>query len=379
MTTIDHKVAIYSYYFHRLLQRASDITILYNNSTTDGKAGEMSRFMLQMMVEDDKHQIHFNAIQTPASIVRSNPPVVKMEQKKQLGFLTPTAINTYMRCQLRYYYRYECGLQEPEEDMEETIDNRVFGNIFHEASQRIYERMLSRSHQILKSDIEELLKNDSEIERVIDEAIQKEMKVTSLDPKMLNGLQIINRQVLIHYLRQLLQIDHELAPFSIIGLETDVRSTLQTPHIKTIVGGRIDRLDRIVKDGVKRIRVIDYKTGGSKLKPLADVDAIFKQESMANHSDYYLQTFVYADIVRRNTQQAVSPALLYIQHAGKDNYDPTLAIGKVPVTDIAEHSERFSELLEQKVSEILSPETAFCPTDDQKTCEKCPYRSMCRH
>ena len=94
----------------------------------------------------------------------------------QPAFLSPTAINTYMRCPLRYYYKYECGLLEPEEDMEETIDNRVFGNIFHEASQQLYERMLSRSHQIQKSDIEELLKNDSEIERVIDEAIQKELQ-----------------------------------------------------------------------------------------------------------------------------------------------------------------------------------------------------------
>ena len=36
LTTVDHKVAIYSYYFHRLLQRAKNVTILYNNSTEDG-------------------------------------------------------------------------------------------------------------------------------------------------------------------------------------------------------------------------------------------------------------------------------------------------------------------------------------------------------
>jgi hypothetical protein len=50
LTTIDNKVAIYSYYFHRLLQRAKDITILYNNSTEGTATGEMSRFMLQLMV-----------------------------------------------------------------------------------------------------------------------------------------------------------------------------------------------------------------------------------------------------------------------------------------------------------------------------------------
>ena len=51
LTTIDNKVAIYSYYFHRLLQRAQDVTILYNNATEGSQTGEMSRFMLQLLVK----------------------------------------------------------------------------------------------------------------------------------------------------------------------------------------------------------------------------------------------------------------------------------------------------------------------------------------
>ena len=379
MTTIDHKVAIYSYYFHRLLQRASDVTILYNNSTTDGKAGEMSRFMLQMMVEDQKHTIHFSTIQTPAAICRSNPPVVKLDQKKRLAFLTPTAINTYMRCPLRYYYKYECGLLEPDQNMEETIDNRIFGNIFHESSRIIYNRLLDKSHQILASDIKSLLDNQSEIERAVDEAMQKELKVTSLDRSMLNGLQIINRQVLIHYLRQLLHIDLQLAPFHIISLEGDVRATIQTPHIKTIIGGRIDRLDRIVKDGIERIRVIDYKTGSGRLKPLADVDAIFKQESLTNHSDYYLQTFLYAILVKQQHPAIpVSPALLFIQHAASKDYDPTLCFGKEPITDVGPSLTRFTELLHTTIDDMFNPDIPYQPTEQHERCSSCPYHLLCK-
>jgi len=62
LTTIDHKVAIYSYYFHRLLQRAQNITILYNSATEDGHTGEMSRFMLQMLVESG-HKIERLSLQ----------------------------------------------------------------------------------------------------------------------------------------------------------------------------------------------------------------------------------------------------------------------------------------------------------------------------
>lgn len=61
MTTVDNKVAIYSYYFHRLLQRAKDISIVYNTSTENGNRGEMSRFMLQLMVESG-HQINIKTL-----------------------------------------------------------------------------------------------------------------------------------------------------------------------------------------------------------------------------------------------------------------------------------------------------------------------------
>lgn len=380
LTTIDHKVAIYSYYFHRLLQRASDITILYNNSTSDGQTGEMSRFMLQLMVDKHyhRHHIQFQTIQVPATIQRRTLHMIHLTQKRQPAFLSPTAINTYLRCPLRYYYKYECELAEPEKDDEETIDNLSFGNIFHEASQSLYERLMFKSRQILKSDIEELLKQRVDIERAVDESMKKELNVTDLSPSSLNGLQLINREVLIHYLCQLLTIDHELAPFSIIGLETDVKGPLQTPHIRTTIGGRIDRLDRIVKDGQERIRVIDYKTGSRAVKPLADVDAIFSQDNLANHSDYYLQTFLYASLVKQHyADKPVSPALLFIQHSGGAHYDPTLCFGKEPITDVAPSIPRFMELLRATVDEMFNPSIPYHPTSDRDRCSACPYKLLC--
>ena len=45
MTTIEHKIAVYAYYFYRLLQRAEKDTLL-NNTSTDGlNRGEWSRIM----------------------------------------------------------------------------------------------------------------------------------------------------------------------------------------------------------------------------------------------------------------------------------------------------------------------------------------------
>lgn len=51
MTTIDHKIAVYAYYFYRLLQRAEKATLLYNTVSDGMNRGEMSRFMLRLLIE----------------------------------------------------------------------------------------------------------------------------------------------------------------------------------------------------------------------------------------------------------------------------------------------------------------------------------------
>lgn len=51
MTTIDHKIAVYAYYFYRLLQRSEKATLVFNTATDGINRGEMSRFMLQFLIE----------------------------------------------------------------------------------------------------------------------------------------------------------------------------------------------------------------------------------------------------------------------------------------------------------------------------------------
>ena len=404
LTTVENKVGIYSYYFHRLLQRASDVTILYNNSTEGGQRGEMSRFMLQLMVEYP-HPIQHYSLSSGQQSVRWQPqPIAKPHPSSlsphpssispqtsslspQTSSLSPTAINTWLRCPLRFFYRYVAGLQEPEvPDDELELDNRLFGLVFHRAADLLYHQLPS---YVDKPILQHLLSNKQELERAVDEAFHLEMP--HLPP---SGLYIIQREVIVQYLRQLIALDLRQAPFRILGLETDVYRSL-TPishhpsniiHLK--IGGRIDRLD-LVDEGTasERIRVVDYKTGASPIKSLPDVDAIFLPQNIHNHSDYYLQTLLYADIVRSDRPSsvshlpadiAISPALLFIQHAGAEGYDPTLCFGRDRILDISSHSSRFNELLSQVITEILSPDVPFRPTTDLQVCASCPFAAICR-
>ena len=389
LTTVDHKVAIYEHYFHRLLQRAKDVALVYNNATNDGQTGEMSRFMLQQMVEREK-PIHYQTLQAgqltaprrPLAILKTDKVMEVMKDRfsTEKGGISPTAISTYLRCQLRFFYHYVGNLIEPDDNDEDLIDNRIFGNIFHKAAQNLYEQLktLTGNH-ITALAINDLLKSEVEIEQKVDEAFMTELfKITDPNRKIpaLDGLQLINREVIIKYIRQLLEADRKLAPFSILGLEKPVEMPLDW----TIIRGYIDRLDCITdpETGEDVVRVVDYKTGAKKQKDLPDVAAIFDPANVKDHSDYYLQAFLYSHIVRQQANLPVSPALLFIQHAGSEQYDPTLKLGKDPVRDIATISNEFMQLLTEKMSEIFCQDLAFSPTEDHDRCSTCPYQMLCR-
>ena len=395
LTTVDYKVAIYEHYFQRLLQRAHDVTIVYNNATVDAQKGEMSRFMLQLMVE--RGDISFRSLKAGQSpLLRQPQPIDKtaaildiLRQRfsNDRGGISPTAVSTYLRCQLRFFYRYVSDLQEPDDIDDELIDNRLFGNIFHKAAQTLYEPFNSR--RVTTMMLDDLLKDEVAIERAVDAAIRSEFLENQGDrsrdslgtsdhgpvPLILDGLQLINREVIIKYVRLLIETDRRLAPFTILGLEKRV----SMPWGETKVGGIIDRLDSVTDPatGQERIRVIDYKTGARHLRPMPDVDAIFDPAQISNHSDYYLQAFLYSHIVRQHREEPVSPSLLFIQHAAAEGYDPTLVIGREPVTDIAVHSDRFIALLKETTDAIFSPDLRFTPTDDRNRCRSCPYAALC--
>ena len=403
LTTIDNKVAIYSYYFHRLLQRAGDITIAYNNSTDNGHTGEMSRFMLQLLVESGQKIDHYSLTAKnqpsplmPKAIEKDEAAIGKLEEMSRLS---PSAINTYIRCKLAFYYQYIAHIKEPDSDPE-TIDNRMFGNIFHRAAYLIYKDITDHSPVIEKAHIQAYLSNRKLLASVVDRAFEEEECKTN------NGLQIINREVIIEYVTKLLKIDQQLCPFSILAMEEEAKvytqlsftipsggalkggalvSSAPTKQYNLTIGGIIDRLDAVTdkQTGKRRIRVVDYKTGNKPSSAIKSIEEVFDPKNIASkHSNYFLQAILYSLIVSRSKEwnaanDAVSPALLFIKQAATNDYDPTLCIDKHPISDVTVYEEEFLTKLKETVADMYSPDAAFTPTDDRKKCELCPYRMLC--
>lgn len=392
MTTIEHKNAVYAYYFYRLMQRAENITLLYNTSSDGLNRGEWSRFMLQFLIEWP-HEIsreYLEAGQSPQETcnitIHKTPEVMKTLQRyfdvrvnKNAKF-SPSALNTYLDCRLKFYYHYVANLTPPDE-VNSEIDSATFGSIFHRSAELAYKNLTANSKLIKKEELEALLKNEVKLQDYVDTAFKEIFfNVGKNEKPEYNGVQLVNSSVITSYLKQLLRNDLQYAPFSMEAMEKRVMEEIeiQTPKgvIKSRIGGIIDRMDS--KEGV--LRIVDYKTGGSPKTP-ANIESLFIPAE--DRPNYIFQTFLYASIMTQQQKMKVAPALLYIHRASSENYSPVIEMGeprqpKIPIEDFSVYDREFREYLNKLLEEIFNPEEAFGQTENLKKCEFCEFRTLCK-
>lgn len=393
MTTIEHKIAVYAYYFYRLLQRAERITLMYNSSSDGLNRGEWSRFMLQFLIEWP-HPItrqFLEAGQSPQGTspitVEKTPDVMRRMQSlfdvraNPKAKFSPSALNYYLDCPLKFYYRYVAGLSAPDEVSAE-IDSATFGSIFHYAAEHIYKDLTTHGKVINKEALETLLRNEVKLQDYVDTAFKKLFfNVPQNEKPEYNGVQLINSAVIARYLKQLLQNDLRYAPFTFIAseMEVDEPIDIQTPKgvIKSRIGGIIDRMDS--KDGT--LRIVDYKTGGDADTP-PHVESLFIPDK--KRSNYVFQTFLYAAIMcRKQPTMKIAPALLYIHRAATETYSPVIQMGeprkpKEAVEDFSKYEKEYRERLQGLLEEIFNPEKSFTQTEIIEKCTYCDFKALCK-
>lgn len=392
MTTIEHKISVYAYYFYRLLQRAEKVTLMYNNSSDGLNRGEWSRFMLQYLIESDQPIVQQSLIagQSPqgstAIRIPKTPQVMeRMHRTFDLAYnkkalLSPSALNNYLDCPLKFYLQYVAGLQVPEEVSAE-IDSATFGSIFHRSAELIYKDLTAHGDWITKENLETLLKDTVRLENYVDEAFKELFfHLPEEEKPEYNGIQLINSAVIVRYIRQLLQHDLRYAPFQYVESEKRVSEevTIHTPEgdFRSRIGGYIDRVDS--KDDT--LRIVDYKTGGKPDTP-PSVESLFVPDK--KRSNYVFQTFLYAAIMCRKQPMKVAPSLLYIHKAASENYSPVICL-KEPrkdasqVTDFSYYETDFRERLQGLLDEIFHPDVDFTQTEIEEKCGYCIFKAFCR-
>jgi len=396
LPTPEHQDAISAYHFYRLLQRAKTVTLLYNTEPTSARASEMSRFLYQLKYESPievkelllTHDIH-GPVEQPITIQKSEDVMAILKKNLLMSSddpkgLSPSAINSYLNCKLQFYFRYVAGLEE-EDEVQEEIDPILFGNILHDTMEALYSSLQEKkgSPEVTEEDFGYL---KSILPGTLDDQFKEQYAPE--DPNFTyEGRNIIVRRILGQYTEQILAVDQQRAPFTIIGLEKAdqyLHVPVQVEGVKdtVFIRGFIDRVD----DQAGRIRVIDYKTGSDD-KRFVDVASLFDRDNKKRNKAA-LQTLLYGLLYARNQwgkeDQPITSGLYNVKEMFSDRFSELLHMqaseGKSkyqPVEDIRSLLPVVEELLQATLQELFDPAVPFDQTDNLDICRTCPYAGIC--
>ena len=424
MTTIEREVSLYAYYYYRLLQRAENITLLYNSSTDSGNKGEMSRFMLQTLAEKDdlfspNQEIALRAFTvynetkavSPISIKKDADVMEKLYARfNKEHILSPSAINTYMKCPLKFYLNYVAGLR-PEDEVSDDIDKPMFGNIFHDTMHHLY--LPYERKPFHSSEVRALAADDARVTYELNQSFAHILFHSDKLPT-LNGTQLINRHVIKKFILNQLQADAMMAEelekqggyWLILTQEYKYTTGYQlaTLNHQLLLGGFVDRLDLLHTPTSDRIRIVDYKTS-SKPHGAKTVEELFDPDKCAGNY-HIMQTLYYCKVLTDpNCQPSVLdpeltlidstpstvPALMYCAKEYGANYSGIVKLApadgnkREEITDYkTQYGELYDDLLSQKITEIFTPyeedapNGTFSQCTDDKNCAYCDFLSFCQ-
>jgi CRISPR/Cas system-associated exonuclease Cas4 (RecB family) len=383
----EQQEAVWAYYFYRLLQRAQNIRLLYSTKNDGLHTGEASRYLLQLKLESG-HAIHEKTaafgIELPAGekitipkSAETTAALAKYCQKENGKTLSPSALNAYLACPLKFYFKYMAHIQEPDE-IAEKVDNKLFGNLLHKSMEIIYRPWMGKKVTAEMID-RHYLHEKNALLTIIRQAITEEYYKTAVLPPDFyeNGDLIITQDILYQYIKQLLTVDRQQAPFVPEGVEMpfahSVPLTIDGQETLLRFGGIIDRLHR--KDN--GLYVVDYKTGHPD-KAFETIADLLGNDTKRQHPAV-LQTMLYALMLHLEKQMPVTPLLYFLRNSYAEAVDfkiVDLSL-KQPVSNIADYAEALYVAFKHKLTELFDTSLPFSQTADTKTCKYCPYTHIC--
>ena len=261
LPTFKEKDAIYTYHFYHLLQRAKNVYLLYNTETEGLDAGEKSRFITQLEIENLPnhnltHEI-YNAhlpekAYDPIIIEKSEKVIVRLKEIADKYF-SPSSLTTYIRNPIQFYFQRLLRISDTEE-VEENVAVNTLGTIIHGALEELYKPYLNVFLSL--QHIEEMLNraNDEVMKQFKKE--YKEGEITK--GKNLLAFEVAKRNVF-NFLKEEQKAISNNETIKILSLEKTYITTLNDSRLPfpVKIGGNVDRIE--LRNG--KIRIIDYKTG----------------------------------------------------------------------------------------------------------------------
>ena len=360
LETKDSMDKVYSYLFYRVIQRAKNITFIYNTNSSISSKGERSRFIKQLETESkfiinnymisDKLEI----IQNTKMSINKTDEIIELLKNRFFynGYISPSNIKDYMDCSLKFYYKYISNIKEVNEFSSDIL-KADFGRITHKALEILYSDIIKNKNngQITFNDFF-VIKNS--ISGAIKKVIRSHFKLNKKNQLSLEGNNIILNEIMEDYITRIISLDEKYAPFEIFALEGDKKSgytkTLELSKTLSVnISGIIDRID--LKNNTYRI--IDYKTGGDS-KRVKSLESLFSNERK-DRNDAVFQLLFYSLLLRHKLvdDSPIVPGLMNIREINNKNFTINISIGNDKVDSVNDYLNEFEKLLSEKLSEIF--------------------------
>ncbi|MFN5170624.1 MAG: PD-(D/E)XK nuclease family protein [Cyclobacteriaceae bacterium] len=376
----DHQDAMYAYLFYRVLQRAGSIDLLYNTEPDVIGNGEMSRYVQQLLLESGL-QVERRVLHNTIHVNRAKPIIIEKtpEVLRQLDkylatsgarYLSPSSINDFIECELRFYLKHVAELREADE-VEEDIDARTFGNILHDVMAWLYAGWRKSGKPVTA---EEFQHAKQQLPGLIDRAFRKHYFLEDEQLVEYEGQRVVVKEVVEAFASRILEIDAAQSPLTIVQLEEKFEFPIQLADGRLVrVGGKIDRVDQ-TNDFV---RIIDYKTGRDKLE-FESIESLFERDQARNKAAFQTLLYAYAYSIMQDARQPVKPGLYSRTNLFGDQFNFGLVLDREPVQDARLLFERFAGRLRETVGDLYDPGRPFAQTTHEKHCEYCAYNALCR-
>ncbi|MDB2494835.1 PD-(D/E)XK nuclease family protein [Flavobacteriaceae bacterium] len=261
LPTYTEKDAIYTYHFFRLLHRAKNITLLYNNFSDGLSTGEKSRFISQIEFEENpRHRIRKSII-SPAildhkeelrSVEKTDDIIQKIKQIAKEGF-SPSSLTSYIRNPIDFYLQRVLKINQ-NKTVEETVAANTLGTIVHDTLEVFYKPLEGKN---LKLDVLEAMKIK------IASEIEKQFKKTYRDGIYDKGKNLIifevAKQFILNFINYEINDIKKGNEIRILKIESKLAFDFPPNEFDSLirVKGKVDRMDEY--NGT--LRIIDYKTG----------------------------------------------------------------------------------------------------------------------
>ncbi len=379
MPVFEDEDANSAYNFYRLLQRAENVTLIYNTEPGRLIAGEKSRFIMQVEQElalGNKNITLQNLImQADVDIpARSEITIQKSDEVLELlrskKHFSATALSLYINCPLQFYFRTVTGLKEQDE-VEEFFSGGGFGSILHKIMEMLYTQYIGKEvneEALLR--LKEYV--SSNYEKIWEDACS-EIPEYSEFKSGLTGKNLLYKNIIKKLIEKILENDILLVPFKILSLENKIEKEL-TINIEGIeqkvkLLGILDRVQQ--KNDVENI--VDYKTGSVKLDKLKgivtseNISGLFENPELKEKFQQYFYCSIYLGGEAKKIKAGIYP--LKNMSEGLKFFDENY----IPAEILNLYEDRLKELLVK----IFDSTTPFSQTTDIERCKYCPYQSIC--